>query len=132
VVEAGPRRRTAPRRRHFRHWKLQMRHHLPGNPLVPRWSVRLRGSSRRCRAVAAAAWPPTWLRGRSWVTRDAGDERAECEEGEGIDGEQVRDEVARCIEGQAVVVEENVHDRRMWREVKQGNCSCQGSLKVRG
>lgn len=52
---------------------------------------------------------------RSRVTHDAGDERAEREEGEGVYDEQVRNEVAGRVEGQVVVVEEDVHDRRMWR-----------------
>jgi len=37
------------------------------------------------------------LRDRSWVAHDAGDERAEGEEGEGVDNEEVRDEVVRRV-----------------------------------
>jgi hypothetical protein len=33
----------------------------------------------------------------SWVARDAGDERAEGEEGEGVDDDEVRDEVVRRV-----------------------------------
>ena len=49
--------------------------------------------------VAARCLLRLGLRDRSWVARDAGDERAEGEEGESIDDEEVRDEVVRRVEG---------------------------------
>jgi len=54
-----------------------------------------------------------------WVTRHADDERAECEERKGINNEQVGKEVARRVEGQIVVVEEDVQDGGMWRKQEQ-------------
>jgi len=48
------------------------------------------------------------LRNWPWVARDADDERAEGEEGEGVDDEEVRDEVGRRVQGQIVVVEQDV------------------------
>jgi hypothetical protein len=54
-----------------------------------------------------------WLgvvRDWTWVTCDAGDQGVKCEEGEGVDDEEVRDKVVRRVEGQIVIVEEDVQD----------------------
>lgn len=37
------------------------------------------------------------LRDRSWIARHTGDERTEGEEGEGVDDEEVRDEVVQRV-----------------------------------
>jgi len=70
------------------------------------------------------------LRDRSWVACDAGDERAEGEEGERVDDEEMCDEVVGRAQGQIVVVEQDVQDGRMRRQEEQDRDFAMGWVGV--
>jgi hypothetical protein len=65
------------------------------------------------------------------VACHAGDERAEGEEGKGVDDEEVRDEVQRGAQSQIVVVEQDVQDGGVRCEEKQDRgCRRAGRVEI--